>query len=231
MAHERRAVWAQELATKIPAEIVWDRGLDTPEASEWDTGARALGKAGAAPWHVVVQDDAILCDGFAHHTRRLLNALKPTQPVCFYIGNLPSHANRVQPALDYAIREEASLLEMPGPWWGVAIAVPTRHIPALLARSTSLEYDKRIGTFYKRQGVECWYPVPSMVDHRHGPSLFPGRRPERFALHFTGKAPTDWTKRVHLHTKFRRDDGRILTVRPSHIERVKANPRYVLIEG
>jgi hypothetical protein len=39
-------------------------------------------------------------------------------------------------------------------------------------------YDRRLAHYFEKEGIDCWYSVPSLVDHRVGPqnpSLVPGR--------------------------------------------------------
>src|SRR5690606_41027410 len=70
-----------------------------------------------------------------------------------------------------------SWLQMPGPYWGPAIVVPTAAIPELAewwlsSRGRSItNYDRRIARFFQRRGFDCWYSWPSLVDHRGDESL------------------------------------------------------------
>jgi len=86
-------------------------------------------------------------------------------------------------------------VKMEGPWWGVGILLPTEHIPDVVDfgdHKTSVQnYDMKISRWYKTQNIDCWYTLPSLVDHRHGeenPSLIPGRKgKERRAHTFLGE--------------------------------------------
>ncbi len=81
-----------------------------------------------------------------------------------------------------------------GPHWGVAIIVPTEHIPDLIAWCNLCcghiaNYDARITAFYQYRGLDCWYTVPSLVNHREvseNPSLIGGRSGNRTAFNFIG---------------------------------------------
>jgi hypothetical protein len=224
MAHPARRTWVDEyLRAYLPAplRVVYDRG-----GGEWDTAARALSlPADGVSWRVIVQDDALLALGFAEAVGLALGHLEPVHPVSFYIGNVPKHekiGGGVDAALELAESMRASWVEMPGPWWGVAFAVPVDDVPQILERRTRMtETDLRIATFYKLRGVECLYSVPSIADHRRAaenPSLVGSPR-DRFARNFIGDRSAlelDWRGPVaRMHTRFRSvRNGRVKIVRP-----------------
>lgn len=178
MAHPKRAHFVSELEPLLPgAEVVWDRMND-----RWDTGRRSqLSYDHGADWHLVVQDDAVLCPDFLPGVEKALQAV-PGNPVAFYMGKVRPHARRTREAARYALAEGSSWVTGPGPWWGVAVATPTERIKDMIAycdqRKSVGNYDIRMAHYWASVGVECWYSVPSLVDHRVGidnPSLVPGR--------------------------------------------------------
>jgi hypothetical protein len=85
--------------------------------------------------------------------------------------------------------------------WGVALVIPTSHITALVDRADRLRtpvYDGRIAHWYRKVArVPCWYPIPSLVDHRphtENPSLVNGKEQGgRVAHEFIGqdRSPLD----------------------------------------
>jgi len=194
MAHRRREHFVERLVAQMPgADVTWDERED-----RWDTGRRAmLAYDPAAAWRLVVQDDALLCRDFLPGVEKALACVPPDNPVSFYAGRVRPAAAFVAEMCDAAVREGRSWFAMKGPWWGVAIAIPTKHIPAMVEwcdqRSDIANYDRRISRYFESAGLDCWYSVPSLVDHRIGsenPSLIPHRSSSdnRVAYRFIGDA-------------------------------------------
>jgi hypothetical protein len=81
---------------------------------------------------------------------------------------------------------------MPSIYWGVGVVMPVELIPDLVAWGDEhpevANYDLRMGQWIAQQGITVWYPWPSLVDHRHSPSLVPGRSSakSRHAYRFIG---------------------------------------------
>jgi hypothetical protein len=222
MAHEKRAAWAEELSDRLGLPITWDKVNDRHE-----TGLRCL-QAGldsdATHW-LVVQDDSVPCgdllDGVAKATE-----FSGDRIVGLYVGNVRPETRGLQQQINHARATGTSWLALPGPWWGVGIAIPTGHLPALVAhygKSREQNYDRRIERWARAAGVECWYTMPSLVDHRHGaenPSLVPKRNsPDRHARWFIGADQSaldvDWS-RVPLTSRWWRDTrtNRVMRAEP-----------------
>lgn len=165
MAHLRRREWAIDLASQLKCEITWDQKSD-----RHDTGLRSIRAFDpGADYHVVVQDDALLGRDFAEGVREALRFVEPGAPVGLYYGAKNSlnstHARAMQAAVDAG----ASWLVRKGPIWGPAIAYPVDNILELaewFEASDVPNYDRRVMNYYQQWGVDCWYSVPSMVDHR-----------------------------------------------------------------
>jgi len=181
MAHPKRAEWAEQIAAALDAPIVWDRIND-----RHDTGYRAIEAYDpSADYHVVIQDDAVLAGDWHNRMQKVFARIPEGVPVGLYFGNGKRHINR------YLRMEHSSYVEMDGPVWGPAIAFPVGSIPDLLAfyaSSTVENYDRRVMRFYQSERVRCWYPIPSMVDHRieDNPSLSGHDKPNRRAYRFAG---------------------------------------------
>lgn len=204
MAHPRRQSFVDQQLPQLPgAELVLDRHDD-----RWETGRRALlAFDPAADYHCVVQDDAILCSDFLAGVERASKAAVD-HPVGLYLGQARPHHAVVIPAVKRATEAGAPWIEMGGPWWGVAIALPTAQIPDLVRWGDRMavipNYDRRIATYYsKKLKIPCWYTVPSLVDHRpvaENPSMIAGRTGDRRAHCFldTGSPlAIDWQKPPH----------------------------------
>jgi hypothetical protein len=221
MAHPARERFVEELSPKLPgARVVWDRGI-----SEWDTGRRSLlAHEPHADYHVVVQDDALLCGDFLAGVEAVL-AQVPRLPVSFYSGQVRPHGAQVKRALAQAKAAGRSFLAMPGPLWGVAVAIPVALIEDLVAecdRKPALSnYDMRMTAHFMAARVECWYTVPSLVNHRVGPenpSLIPGRRSNaaRVAHEWIDeRSPLelDWSRGAWRTTEFHADRKRVRMAR------------------
>lgn len=199
MAHPRRSEQVAWLRGRLDCDppVVWDRHND-----RWDTGRRALlAYDPAASHHLVVQDDAMPCRDL---TAGLLAAL-PHVPadacVSLYAGKPRPKRQTVGRAVRHARTHGHAWARFRGPWWGLALVLPTAHIPRLVEwcdpRPES-NYDTRIGAFYR--GRDCWYTMPSLVEHRGDePSLVPGRTSQnRFAFWFVGHdvsaLTVDWSR-------------------------------------
>lgn len=178
MAHRKRQHFIPYLLDGLgDVPVIWDQ-----IGNRWDTGKRAMGAFDpSADWHLVVQDDAVLCRDFlAGATEALRNA--PEGPVSFYTGRYSPHKLEINWAVQQARRFGAHYLVMEGPHWGVAVAVPTTLIPQMLWGAELLRhvpnYDMRIQRYFTSRGILCRYTIPSLVNHRVGdenPSLVPGR--------------------------------------------------------
>lgn len=198
MAHKQRRKFVEQLKPQLDgAGAVWDRKND-----RWDTGRRALlAYDKSADWHVVVQDDAILCPNFLPGVEAALASVPLEVPVSFYTGKTrPFHAY-VKGAVEGCKQSGKTWFTMRGPLWGPAIALPTVYIDDLVADCDRWDnipnYDLRIGEWFTERKIQCWYSVPSLVDHRVGeenPSLVKGRygHDGRVAFEFIGdRDPTD----------------------------------------
>jgi len=205
MAHRKREQWIPGLVDAIDADVqvVWDRQND-----RWDTGRRSLlAYDPAASHHLVVQDDALVCrDLVAGLEQAVLHT--GDHPLGLYMGMVRPSTAKVSRRIEDARIVGSRWVKMEGPWWGVAIVIPTGHIDQLVEwadrRSDIENYDKRISRWYRTvTGIDCWYPFPSLVEHRHGddnPSLVPGRTAtNRRAYLFIGQDTSaldiDWSYR------------------------------------
>lgn len=221
MGHPKRMEFIEELKEELPGvPVILDEKND-----RWDTGSRSLlAYEPDATHHVVVQDDAILCKDFLEGCEAVAR-YAPRKPVCLYIGKVRPHAQTVSPAVQHVRDTGGAFLEMDGPWWGVAVIVPTIFIPKLCqwgaTRKHIANYDKRMARWFYLQKIKCLYTVPSLVDHRpvdENPSLVAGRNGNRRAQYFIGDtSPLDvpWdVPPTPLMAKFKekRPNGRMVRI-------------------
>lgn len=192
MAHPRRERHIPYLLDKMgEVPIVWDRHSD-----RWDTGRRAmLAYDRTKTHHLVVQDDALLPNDFLPAVEQAIQTV-PHNPISFYVGKSRPNVDHVQYMVERAKASNARWFAMEGPWWGVAIVIPTYFIERMIEwadkRVKIANYDKRLSRFFYQENVLCYYSVPSLVSHRTGPenpSLVPGRGSsnQRVAFEFLGE--------------------------------------------
>lgn len=187
MAHPKRQHFVPELVAAIdhPVNVVWDEKND-----RWDTGRRALlAFDPAVTHHLVVQDDAIVCRDLVAGLERALSHVPREAPVGLYVGRVRPWRARVQRLVSSA--QDASWVTINRLLWGVGVVVPTDQITEMVAfcdrRRDEANYDLRVAKWFMYRGVRTWYTWPSLVEHRDGPSLVPGRIGGRHAHRFLGE--------------------------------------------
>lgn len=178
MAHPLRTHFVALLRARLPgAEVVMDRNHD-----RWDTGRRSMlvgVRSGSEQWHLVIQDDALLCRDFVTQAERALRSVPRIEPVVsFYLSKTATFAD----AVTQATKSDCSWIAAPGPLWGVGVAVRQGCIAEMIAECDTYhdepQYDLRMARFWESRNIHCLYSVPSLVDHRVGilnPSLIKGR--------------------------------------------------------
>lgn len=149
-----------------------DRG-----AGQWVTAQSAWAAYDPkATHHVVLQDDSVLCADFIE---RLDEAVISDQ--CAYSLYFGNEIGQLRRDAAYHAKRGAGWVDLRRMYWGVAIALPVRLVPGMLAWTSDLEVpenwknrrsDSRIGRFCEHHDVTVRYVLPSIVDHRVGPSLF-----------------------------------------------------------
>jgi hypothetical protein len=196
MAHPRRAHLVADLCRRLdyPAPVIFDERDD-----RWDTGSRALlAYDPSATHHVVVQDDAVVCRDLTAGVAELVAHVPAGRPIGLYFGR--GRPGEAQHAALYrrAVRAGHRWIAMTrGPMWGVALVVPTDQCRPLVEhgnRNRSISYDGRVASWYRKHGIECWYPIPSLVDHRNDPevpSLIGGQKGRAAHEHLGDRSPLD----------------------------------------
>lgn len=191
MAHPDRAEHVGLLVDRLGIsddQVAWDT-----DGVRWHTGRRAWELADPdADWHLVVQDDALVCADLVPAMAKALDHVPVDDAiVSLYVGRRRPAAQAVDNAVVAARARVASWIVMRGLNWGVAIAAPTWIIPGMLAwcdRQTVPQYDLRIGR-YARDVLRwpVWCPFPSPVDHRADMVSLVGHPSGRVAHEFIGE--------------------------------------------
>lgn len=207
MAHPVRKDQAEEVQASLdrPVEIVYDT---EPEPSSdprqrWANGRRCWEAADSgADYHMVIQDDAIPCEDLLAGLESALDVLGDEGLVSAYTGTGRPDQTHVRRALRHATGKGHSWMTTRSLCWGVAIIAPTATIPDMLkwcshGSKTNMNYDMRVGRYYRDVlKWRTWYTVPSLVDHREGPSLVGHDGTKRVAhrMHHGSALDIDWSR-------------------------------------
>ena len=208
MAHPDRSAFIPTLQSRLGSQVpvIFDQKND-----RWDTGRRSLlAYDPDATHHLVIQDDALPAPHLLLGLTRWIPRL-PESALCLYSGNI-RHFRSIY-------RQKAKppcFLQMRQLQWGVAVVLPTKHIPEIVEMGDSLSkignYDMRITMWCVENALPVLYPQRCWVDHRKTPSLVPGRSPARQALYPWPHSIREWGRRVQKPTivacpEFQRHSG------------------------
>lgn len=190
MAHPKRQTLVPDLIKRLGVDgsrVVWDK-----KNERWDTGRRAWEIYDPkADYHMVIQDDAVVVRDLIPGLEKALDHVPNNVTVCPFVGTRRPMRGRVEQLVTLAKRTDASWIEFPSLFWGVAIIVPTAVIPDMLRFGDAItaypNYDKRIGQYFvQRLHWATWCTWPNLVDHRNVESLV-GHGPDRVAHNFAGE--------------------------------------------
>jgi hypothetical protein len=121
-----------------------------------------------ADYHVVIQDDAIVCDNFKERAEKILEQAQGLPVSFFHVSPLSYKKHREQ-------RLSSGYIIQPSLSGGVALCLPTKLIPEMLIHYDGdivPHDDHRIGRFLLSINVPWFFPMPSLIDHRVGnPSI------------------------------------------------------------
>lgn len=207
MAHPDRAPLVEELQARLnpdgsaPIPVAWDdEGKPSGKGDRvWRTARRAwLMRDPDADFHVLIQDDAIVCLDLLAGLGKAVDHVPGQSLVCAYLGkgrNVPIRWTRMAERADQA---EASWVRSQKLMWGVCLAVSTDLVDEMVAwcdRKAGMPDDMRVGRWFERRDAEVWYTWPSLVDHASVPSLTKHRAVDRAAVrHHQGSAlQLDWS--------------------------------------
>lgn len=205
MADRRRAALVDRLLGRLGLDhghVTWDRRGDV-----WDTRRRATQAAAErGDWALVLQDDALVCLDLVPAAEAAL-ARVPERSIA-HLAVLRRRSSGLDEAVGRAVlradEEGASWVRARALLWGVAVAVPSATVPAMLAWAgrwpAGTGDDTRIGQFYMRRRWPVLYPRPSLVDHGGAPSLLQldapfnsaGRTARRFVGEDASGLGLDW---------------------------------------
>lgn len=191
MAHPDRTEFVEELADSLDREVpvAWDN--EGPPSGKGDRVWRTARSAWqmfdpAADFHVLIQDDALVCEDFLAGLEVALEHVPDHALVSMYLGQGRNVPARWGVMANKARTTGASWVRSYTLMWGVSLAVPTRFIPDMIKwcdRKAGMPDDMRVGRWFQRQKIDTWYTWPSLADHRRTESLTKHRQVERVAVH------------------------------------------------
>lgn len=169
MIHPERQHFASYLEDNLgDVPFVYDRGKGI-----WDTCRRAWQQRDPqAEFHLVLQDDAIVCSDFR---KRAEQTLKDGYPHSFYFGYREKWIEMAEKGL-----RRGEIIKR-GLNWGIAICLPQKLIEPMIEfadKSAIPDHldDMKIREFLLSQNLSIRYPMPSLVDHRSElPSFVTGK--------------------------------------------------------
>lgn len=162
MAHPDRKDYIPYLKDKLgDVLVVWDE-----KNNLWDTCRRAwLAQDMSAEYGLVVQDDAIVCDGFREKAEAMLNE---DYIYSFFAG--------------YMLESRIRLAEKNGEdhvltgviFNEVALCMRTEHIRSMVKFSDDRDarHDQFISQWAKFNKIKVYHPIPSLIDHRDDDSIY-----------------------------------------------------------
>lgn len=197
MGHPDRAEEVAELRALLDrtVEVFWDLGGPPSGSGDrvWGTarGAWSLFDP-AAEYHVLIQDDALVCADYLAGLEKALEHVTDGAVVSPYLGTGRMAPARWGEMCRQADDRGASFVRSSQVLWGVSLAVPVADIPAMIDwcdTRARVPDDMRVAGWAKSADREVWYLWPSLVDHRPVPSLTKHRAADRVARrHHTGSA-------------------------------------------
>jgi hypothetical protein len=163
MAHPDRAEFIPYLQERLGGDIpvVFDERNNI-----WDTCRRAwLAIDRDAKYGLVLQDDALVCDGFLKKAGRVL---KEDAVYSFYAGEL------LRTRITKAVRQGATEVRTNHIYHEIALAMRTKRIEEMVRFCDDREAqdDHEIDRYARRESLEVIYSVPSLIDHRDTESLY-----------------------------------------------------------
>lgn len=134
-----------------------------------------------ADYHVVIQDDCIVCDDFYNRAVACLEKAGGLAVSFFYSQS--KFFNKFKKE-----RTETGAIIKKGLYGGLAICLPTSLIPEMLdffAKDTVPFDDHRINRYLMSKGINIYNPFPCLIDHRQGHmSVFTGQLSQAQAAEF-----------------------------------------------
>jgi hypothetical protein len=176
MAHPERAAWVAELQQTLgDVPVAWaEPPYATPQdrSAVWRTCREALLLHTDAPFHCVIQDDAVLAPRFTDRVEQMVEA----GDYLYMLFWRPKLGYREEQHLAFrAFRRPGYFIKSGGAMLGVAMIYPTHLIPDIVAFCDAFDPtksdDERVKGWADDRGISTYVPLPSPVNHRGDKSL------------------------------------------------------------
>lgn len=185
MAHSSRERYFEHLKEKL-GDVPFFIDKAGEEIGVWENCKRAwLAYDPKADYHVVIQDDAIVCNNFKERAEAFIEKFHAERRSFnfFFAKNTGNVRNRVENTT-----ADQGYIRRPRNAWGVAICIPTKNIPAMIEYCEKYvkipQDDVRIGKYLFFARHDIIYPIPSIVDHRDEDTLVGALNRGRHAYKF-----------------------------------------------
>lgn len=186
------------LAQLVPGVEFVGLAVDANMEGPWASARRAWQMA-TGEHHLVVQEDAVLCQGFVGAAKMLL-ALRPGRVLSFYLAT---------GATDLARQRKVHWVELRQILTGLAVAMPGELALEFVRWADEREPsepgwgphdDSRLQTFYRERGIRVLVPAPCLVQHDlsvrstmgTGPKVGRNRREARWWIGDQSPFSVDW---------------------------------------
>ena len=192
-AHESRAEYFPHLRERL-GDVAFFVDVDGEKnLGCWLNNRRAwLAYNPKADFHVVIQDDAIVCQDFQKKAQDFIKGHSDHREKIafnFFLGYSKKGTDINDATYKTAI-EDGFLIRRRNAW-GVAICMPTHIIPQVIELCDKYDQipqdDVRLGKALFALGYKVCYPVPSLIEHRKGKSLVGNDNEGRHAYQFIEK--------------------------------------------
>lgn len=191
-AHIARQIFFPYLKEKLGADVPFS--VDDGTLGVWGNRKKALRLAEDSKYHLVIQDDAILCEDFLIKAYKFIyemDEMFPEETLSFqlYHGHQPQF-----PHHDMIRAKQRGFVKRKFLFWGVGIATPTHLIEDMIEfgdKVASRQDDTKIKYWLTKNKIPIIFPIPCLVDHRQTHethSLVPGNNRNRYSPYFIDKA-------------------------------------------
>lgn len=174
-AHPSRSAMVADLQSRLgPVPVAWAaEPYATPydRGPVWRTFRSALQLHTDAPFHCVIQDDALPCRDFTERLETLVTAGE----FLYMLFWRPKRSYFTETSQAKRGLRHGYFIKVSGSMLGVGMAYPTDRIDDLIAFGDTLEPhlsdDERVKVWADDRGIRTYVPIPSLVDHRGDQSL------------------------------------------------------------
>ena len=127
-------------------------------------------------YHLVIQDDAIICKDFISKANKIIEKVtKEKNDISElrdkkYIAFNFYYGTRESLKTEAIIAAKRGYIVKKNVHWGIAICLPTKIIEDMLVffnKENVPQDDERIARFLRENNIPIYFPIPSLIDHRH----------------------------------------------------------------